>query len=89
MHSARVTSTKAMNGLLTVFSAISNGTVNSVPKAPNSSIELRRPIRSESMPKNGCITMYRNKAPVITKLAFFAVMPAVLTRYFCMYVVKV
>ncbi|MDZ3995670.1 hypothetical protein PspTeo4_44080 [Pseudomonas sp. Teo4] len=84
MHNANVTSTKAMNGLVTVFSAISSGTVNTVPRAPNSSIELRRPIRSESMPKNGCSTMNRNSAPVMTKLALLAFIPAVLTRYFCM-----
>jgi hypothetical protein len=45
-----------MNGLLTVFSAISSGTVHSVPSAPNSSIELRRPMRSDSMPNTGCST---------------------------------
>ncbi|MNE40944.1 hypothetical protein D3C80_1349920 [compost metagenome] len=55
-----------MNGLVTVFSAISSGTVHKVPSAPNSSIELRRPMRSDSMPKNGCTTMNRNSAPVIT-----------------------
>ncbi|MNJ33242.1 hypothetical protein D3C77_279230 [compost metagenome] len=84
MHSARVISTKARNGLVTVFNAIRIGTVNTVPKAPNSSIELRRPIRSESMPKNGCMHMYRNSAPVMMKLAVLALMPAVFTRYFCM-----
>lgn len=66
MARARVIRTKARNGLLTVFRLNSNGTVNNVPKAPNQSMELRRPIRSASMPNNGCMHMYRNSAPVIT-----------------------
>lgn len=57
MHNARVISRKARNGLVTVFRVIRIGTVNSVPRAPNSNIELRRPMRSESMPNNGCMHM--------------------------------
>ncbi|MNJ66143.1 hypothetical protein D3C77_621950 [compost metagenome] len=77
-------STKARNGLVTVFRVSRIGTVHKVPRAPNQSIELRRPIRSESMPNSGCMHMYRNSAPVMMKLAVLALMPAVFTRYFCM-----
>ena len=63
--SARVISTKARNGLVTDFRLSRIGTVHSVPRAPNQSIELRRPILSASMPKNGCMHIYRNSAPVM------------------------
>lgn len=58
--------------------------MQSVPRVPNQSIEVLRPMRSESMPNSGCISMYASRAKVITALAVLALIPAVLTRYFCM-----
>ncbi|MOA67094.1 hypothetical protein D3C78_1941120 [compost metagenome] len=63
---------------------LSTGTVISAPRAPNSSMLLRRPMRSDSAPNSGCMHMYRNRHAVITLLAVLIDMPTVFTRYFCM-----
>ncbi len=66
MASAAAISTKASPGLVTVRSALRIGTVHSAPSAPNSSMLLRRPMRSDKAPNSGCMHMYRNRQPVIT-----------------------
>ena len=84
MAIARQISRKATKGLWTLASAVRIGQVQTVPRPPNSSMEARRPMRSESMPNSGCMSMNTSRAQVITALAVLASMPLVLTRYFCM-----
>ncbi|CKT46923.1 Uncharacterised protein [Mycobacterium tuberculosis] len=50
-------STPAISGLLTLCRLVSTGTVISTPRAPNSSMLLRRPMRSDSAPNSGCMHM--------------------------------
>ena len=57
MASATQISTPAITGLPALPMAVISGTVSSVPSAPNSIIDLRRPMRSDSAPNSGCMHM--------------------------------
>ncbi len=69
--------------------APSSGFVASTPKTPKHNMDVRRPIRSESAPNAGCITMKQNSEAVMMFVATRVSKSAVFTRYFCMYVVNV
>ena len=86
MAKALMMSTNAITGLVTVCSV---SKIGSVPRPPNHSMDVRRPMRSDSMPNSGCISLYTNNAQVMIRLAVLTLMPAEFTRYFCMWAVKV
>ncbi|CKU37215.1 Uncharacterised protein [Mycobacterium tuberculosis] len=57
MARATMMSTKASTGLVVCCRAVRMGTVASAPSPPNSSMLLRRPMRSDSAPNTGCMHM--------------------------------
>ncbi|MNC95878.1 hypothetical protein D3C83_130960 [compost metagenome] len=76
-----------MNGDDAVSSAVSSGTVPSVPSNPKVIRIGRRPILSERWPNTGCRNMKSSSVAAFTCDATCLVKPVVFTRNFCAYVV--
>ena len=81
--SATMIKAKAAYGEVVCCSAVKSGTVPRVSMPPKISMEVRRPILSDSAPTIGWMSIKTSNATVMTTLATFACMPVVLTRYFC------
>lgn len=68
----------------TAVNSVKMGTVHTVPSRPNAISNGRRPTRSDSAPNTGCINTNAIRLTTDTIDASALLMPALLTRNFCM-----